>query len=617
MRLIRDPLVVQLFILSVVQFCQADNVFLEARDAFSLLKRYRRANSFIEERKTGNLERECMEEYCDHEEAREVFEDDQQTSQFWNTYDVCVGDRAGSSPPGYLKDCLDGHCYQDIGSSYAGNTSITVSGRLCQHWSSNYPHRAEYNPETHNQSDLINNYCRNPSDSQMGPWCYTKDPRVEREACYIPRCGEELPPLPTKPPKSDSQVPCIPNQGIGYRGTLNVTLTGKHCQAWSLQHPHRHNFTADEIISASLDGNYCRNPDDDEDGAWCFTTDPELEVDYCDLNYCDDLEDIFKVPTLEETEDENTFAGRTIKIEYTTSFDPKSFGNGESNCGRRPLFEDINKEDNGESSMLESQQERIVHGSDVEIGSAPWQVMLYRKSPQQLLCGGSLLSDRWVITAAHCILYPPWDKNFTAKDIVVRLGKHERSGYESKREKIIALDKIIVHHKYDWKTNLNRDIALLRMKKSIVFTEYISPICLPNKDVTRRLMVNQYLGRVTGWGNLRETFVNTPNSRPTFLQGIQLPIVKQSICRSSTNIRVTDNMFCAGFSKESGQHGDACEGDSGGPFVMKDPKDNRWYLMGIVSWGEGCDRDDKYGFYTFVFRFRKWFMKAIRSKKTA
>nr|BDS91678.1 prothrombin [Heterodontus japonicus] len=613
MWLIRDSLVVQFLILSVAQLCRSDNVFLKARNALSVLKRTRRANSFLEESWGGNLERECMEEYCDQEEAREVFEDDQQTAKFWDNYAVCIGDRPGSSPREYLKHCLSGQCYQEIGSNYKGNISLTISGRQCQSWSSNYPHLPKYNPVTYNQSDLIDNLCRNPNNSQTGPWCYTKDPKVQTEACYIPRCGETLPPLLSQPPTAESLGPCIPDQGSAYRGTLNVTISGKHCQPWDSQYPHEHNFTREKMPTANLEGNYCRNPDMDEDGVWCFTTDPAVETDYCKLNYCDDLVDPFQAPTLEEMEHQLRMAGRTTKTEYKTSFNPRFFGKGESECGRRALYELINKEDAGERSMLESIG-RIVKGKEAEKGSAPWQVMLFQRSPQQLVCGGSPLSDQWIITAAHCILYPPWGKDFTVKDIFARLGKHKRAGYESKTEKVLAIDKIIVHSRYDWRENLDRDIALLHLKKPTVFTEYISPICLPALDVAKRLLRSGQQGRITGWGNLAESFVNTGTLKPSVLQSIQLPIVDQETCRKSTNIKTTNRMFCAGHHENATQRGDACEGDSGGPFVMKNPTDNRWYLLGIVSWGEGCDRDGKYGFYTHAFRFRKWIMKAIQGK---
>ncbi|KAI1895942.1 hypothetical protein AGOR_G00111960 [Albula goreensis] len=607
---IPGALLFSLFLFSTLQLTFCGNVFLDRRSASQVFIRAKRANSFLEEVKPGNLERECVEEICNQEEAREVFEQPDTTTQFWSKYEACTGTELIRTTDNIekLRICLDGKCVIGNGANYLGDSAVTLTGRTCQYWTSNFPHRiTEVNATL--DDTLTENHCRNPDKSPTGPWCFTRDPTVRRETCAVPRCGEPFVP-PTNAPILDvksrySKKDCLENSGINYEGTLSVTMRGFKCLPWkspiAVTRSTGKDFLPDK---KELVGNHCRNPDGDLEGPWCFVDHGNDTMDYCDLQLCD-----------EPIDDYDATRERTVGGAKKAFFSPRSFGNGELECGVRPMFEKVKKSDGAEGELLESYK-RIVAGEQAEIGSAPWQVMLYKKSPQELLCGASLISDEWILTAAHCILYPPWGKNFTISDMIVRLGKHNRARFERDIEKIVAIDNIIVHPKYNWKENLDRDIALLHLRRPITFTEVIHPICLPTKKVVRNLMFAGYKGRVTGWGNLFETWSSSPHSLPTVLQQIQLPIVEQATCRASTSIRITDNMFCAGYAPEDQKRGDACEGDSGGPFVMKSPEDGRWYQVGIVSWGEGCDRDGKYGFYTHLFRMRRWMRKVIENAGT-
>ncbi|KAM9334231.1 prothrombin [Symphorus nematophorus] len=613
-RTLRPTAVLLLFLL--LDSCLAEQVFLHSQVASQVLVRSRRANQLFEEVKPGNLERECVEEICDHEEAREVFEQPDKTEKFWAKYLDCKGTELLRTQENIdmVRQCVDGQCISGSGLNYEGDVNITKSGRQCQRWRSNFPHPIirEFNA-SEPDSILHENFCRNPDNRPEGPWCFTRDPTVQKETCTVPKCGEDFvsPTLAPEPVKQSGE--CLQGTGVDYIGDLSISLGGHTCLQWTSPMATALRQGKEFIPEVTLDGNKCRNPDNDPEGPWCYVeVAGNVTVDYCDLELCDDS--LLGEELTTETEGlERSVLGPAKQL----FFDPKTFGEGEAVCGQRPLFEVVGKKDSKEEELLESYRaKRIVGGDNAEVASAPWQVMLYKRSPQELLCGASLISNEWVLTAAHCILYPPWNKNFTTKDILVRLGKHDRASFEHGNEKIVAINEIIVHPKYNWKENLNRDIALLRLRRPIEFSSRIHPVCLPDKRVARLLMFEGYKGRVTGWGNLKETWNPAARNLPTVLQQIHLPIVEQDICRSSTSVRITNNMFCAGYKPEDAQRGDACEGDSGGPFVMKHPAENRWYQMGIVSWGEGCDRDGKYGFYTHLFRMARWMKKVIEKAGT-
>ncbi|KAK7880721.1 hypothetical protein WMY93_032635 [Mugilogobius chulae] len=170
--------------------CSAQNVFLESQQATQVLQRNKRANQLFEEVKPGNLERECLEEICDHEEAREVFEQTAPTEIFWTKYLDCNGTVLERNVDSIrlVRACLEGWCVIGKGVNYEGEINITKSGLVCQRWSGSYPHPIirEFNVTENPQ--LQENFCRNPNH-QEEPWCYTKDPTVQKEACSVPKCG--------------------------------------------------------------------------------------------------------------------------------------------------------------------------------------------------------------------------------------------------------------------------------------------------------------------------------------------------------------------------------------------------------------------------------------------
>ncbi|POI23051.1 hypothetical protein CIB84_013201, partial [Bambusicola thoracicus] len=179
-------------------------------------------------------------------------------------------------------------CYQGNGVSYRGTASFTITGKKCQAWNSMSPHRHNKTSEHFPNADLRQNYCRNP-DADSRPWCYTTDPSVRWEYCNLKRCSDNIQMTLPKPPQTtlEPNPDCIHSNGIDYRGTVARTARGRTCQEWSSQTPHKHDyFTPRTHPKSGLEKNYCRNPDGDVNGPWCYTTDPRKAWEYCEIPKC-------------------------------------------------------------------------------------------------------------------------------------------------------------------------------------------------------------------------------------------------------------------------------------------------------------------------------------------
>ncbi|KAM9028086.1 coagulation factor XI-like isoform 2-T2 [Ara ararauna] len=234
---------------------------------------------------------------------------------------------------------------------------------------------------------------------------------------------------------------------------------------------------------------------------------------------------------------------------------------------------------------------RIVGGTDSAPGEWPWQVSLHVKlSRQRHLCGGSIISSQWILTAAHCVMSL---ENPNIWRVYAGILKQSEINADTPFFKV---EEIIVHPQYKY-AQTGYDIALMKLDKPMNFTDLQMPICLPSKEDTNILYTDCW---VIGWGYRKEK-----GRVQDILQKATVPLMSKEECQARyRKHRIGDKVVCAGYD-EGGR--DACKGDSGGPLSCK--HEEVWYLVGITSWGEGCARRRQPGVYTKVAEYSDWILE--------
>ncbi|KAM5180791.1 enteropeptidase [Mantella aurantiaca] len=230
---------------------------------------------------------------------------------------------------------------------------------------------------------------------------------------------------------------------------------------------------------------------------------------------------------------------------------------------------------------------RIVNGTDAAVGAWPWIVSLYYNERQ--VCGASLVNNEWLVSAAHCF----YGRNLLPSKWKAILGMHNSLNLTYPQTETRWIDQIIINPYYNRRTK-NSDIVMLHLEARVNYTDYIQPVCLPEslRDFPSGLNCS-----IAGWGR-----TESQGPVPNVLQEAQVPLIANEKCQQQMpEYNITNTMICAGYN-EGGI--DTCQGDSGGPLMCQ--QENRWFLVGVTSFGYGCAQPERPGVYARVTTFTEW-----------
>ncbi|XP_023934807.1 serine protease persephone [Bicyclus anynana] len=241
----------------------------------------------------------------------------------------------------------------------------------------------------------------------------------------------------------------------------------------------------------------------------------------------------------------------------------------------------------------------IIGGETASLGEFPHMAALgyERTDGYDFQCGGSLVSDLYIVTAAHCVDTLDQVTPTIARMGVVELGERQFSSDD------VRIQEIIKHPEYKRRTKYD-DLALLKLEQPVTFTSNLHPICLYTKNDDPTIPLT-----ITGWGKTS----TTRDIKSTILLKANVTVVAKDKCGESyTNWRklpvgIADAQICAG--DPMGLR-DTCQGDSGGPLQGLTASDGQFRLVAVTSFGRGCGSPVP-GVYTRISRYLDWIESVV------
>nr|QHB21613.1 venom S1 protease 21 [Platymeris rhadamanthus] len=266
-------------------------------------------------------------------------------------------------------------------------------------------------------------------------------------------------------------------------------------------------------------------------------------------------------------------ATTTDNVYHYQGADPTGLDSGEAGFINRPG----RRTTSCKCGWVNKNPARIYGGREVRPHEYPWLVALVSGEQRTMpMCGGSIITQFHVLTAAHCVTSKG---KLTGGTYSVLVGEHDWQDDNNKARQVIKVKDVIIYGNYSSYVK-DFDIAILNLEKEIQFSELVGPICLPRG----RLDVRDQWIKVMGWGRVDDEGYFSTIAKVTYVKGVDI-----NICNAKYHyFMIVDDPFhiCTWAHKTS-----SCKGDSGSPLVWLDPETNRYTQSALVSHSMGCTGD--------------------------